>query len=95
MCGKYRKCIDQTTDMSRQNPQQHIENPRNHSDESIARLQFLLSSGAPRREDPRRPNFFELDDEDRVFYIYVSPATGTITSLATWVQQLEPESVAD
>lgn len=81
--------------MNGQNQEQpHIENPRSHSDESVAKLRILLSSGAPFREDPRRPNFFELGDNDRVFYIFRSTATGTITLLATWVQELEPEPVA-
>lgn len=71
-----------------------IENPRNHSIEAVAKLQSLLNSGAPLREDSRRPNFFELVDDDRVFYIYLSPTTGTVTLLATWAQELEPETVA-
>ena len=87
--------MEQTPDMNSQNSAPHrIENPRNHSDESMAKLRSLLSADAPLREDPRRPDFFELDDNDRVFYIYVSPSTGTITLLATWVRELEPEPVA-
>jgi hypothetical protein len=78
----------------RQNEAQlHIENPRNHPTESVAKLRALLGSAAPLREDPRRPNFFELDDHDCVFYLYISPATGTVTLLATWAQEFEPALV--
>lgn len=79
--------------MTRQNKFQSIENPRNHPDEALLALQSLLSSGAVQRKDPHRPNFFEVDDENRVFYIYVSPTTGTVTLLATWAQELQPEPV--
>ena len=74
--------------------QPYIDSPRNHPDETIAKLQSLLNSGTPLREDPRRANFFEVDDEDRVFYIHVSPTTSTVTLLAIWAQELEPEVVA-
>jgi hypothetical protein len=80
--------------MIRQNQVQSIENPRNHPNEAVTALQNLLKSGAPLRKDPRRPNMFEVDDEDCVFYIYVSPSTGTVTLLAAWALELEPEAVA-
>ena len=72
----------------------HIENPRDYPHESVERLELLLSSDTSLREDPRRPNFFEVDDEDRVFYVYISPTTRTVTFLAAWAQEFEPAVVA-
>ena len=72
----------------------YIENPRNYPHEAVEKLEILLHSEAPLREDPRRPNFFEVDDEDRVFYVYISPTTGTVTFLATWALEFEPAVVA-
>lgn len=70
----------------RRNPHR-IHDLRNHSAEAVQRLRFLLQSGASMREDACRPNFFELDDRNRVFYIYVSPKTGTVMFLATWCRE--------
>jgi len=81
--------------MNSQHEQQlRIENPRNYPDDSVARLRSLLNSRVPMRQDTHRPNFFEIDDEDRVFYVYISPATSMVIFLATWVRELEPEVVA-
>jgi hypothetical protein len=73
---------------------QYIENPRNYPNEDVGRLEILLKSDAPLRVDPRRSNFYEVDDDDRVFYIYISPTTGTVTFLANWVQEFGPAVVA-
>jgi len=74
--------------------QPYIENPRNHPGDAVARLLSLLNSGVPMRQDAQRPNFFEIDDQERVFYVYISPVTGTVIFLATWARELEPEAVA-
>ena len=41
-----------------------IDAPRNHSLETQERLRQLLDSGAPTRPDPKRPDFFEIEDEN-------------------------------
>jgi hypothetical protein len=66
-----------------------IEDPRGHSAEALRRLREAIASGAPASPDARRPGFFELQADDQVFYIHVSPATQKITLLATW--STEPE----
>jgi hypothetical protein len=71
-----------------------IENLRNHPAETVERLQELLRSGAPQREDQQRPNFFEIDDDQRVFYAYISPASGQVILLATWAREPQPEELA-
>jgi len=69
----------------------HIENLRNHPAESVKRLAHLLNSGSPLRDDPRHPNFFEIDDSDRVFYVHISPASDKVIFLATWARDPLPE----
>ena len=66
-----------------------IEDPRGHSPETVGRLREALVSEAPVNPDARRPNFFEVEAGDQVFYIHISPLTQGITLLATWAR--EPE----
>jgi hypothetical protein len=67
-----------------------IEAPRNHSLEIQERLRHLLDGGAPARSDPKRPDFFEIEDDTQVFYVYVVKATGKVTLLAVWSREPEP-----
>jgi hypothetical protein len=66
-----------------------IEDPRGHSLETLRRLREAIASGAPATPDARRADFFEIQSDDQVFYIHVSPVTRKITLLATW--SYEPE----
>ena len=68
-----------------------IEDPRGHSPETLRRLREAIASGAPATPDTRRPRFFEIQADDQVFYIHVSPATQKITLLATWSPEPELE----
>lgn len=68
-----------------------IEDPRGHSPETLRRLRETLASGAAVDPDARRPNFFEIQAEDQVFYIHISPLTQRITLLATWSREPEFE----
>lgn len=61
-----------------------IDTPRNHSAETQERLRQLMSDGTTARPDPKRPDFFEIDDETQVFYIRVSKPSGKVTLLAVW-----------
>jgi hypothetical protein len=61
-----------------------IKSLRNHSMETLEALRSLLAVGAEARPDLSRRNFYELDGGDRVFYVFVSPATGKVTLLAVW-----------
>lgn len=78
----------------RLNHQPSIDNLRNYPAEVVNRLRELLASGAPARPDPRRADFFELDNDDQVFYIHISPVTGKVMLLATWLRQPEPAGMA-
>ena len=66
-----------------------IENLRHYSGEMVDRLHSLLAAGACARPDPRRKNFYDLDDGDRTFFIHISP-TGTVLLLATWLSENAP-----
>ena len=68
-----------------------IEDPRGHSPETVLRLRQALASEAPVAPDARRPHFFEIEANDQVFYIHVSPVTQKITLLATWSREPELE----
>jgi hypothetical protein len=61
-----------------------IEDLRNHSAEAVKRLQSLLAGVANVTPDPKRKGFYELEADSIVYYIHVSPVTGTIFFLATW-----------
>lgn len=68
-----------------------IRDIRNHPVETIETLRRLLASGAAVQPDPKRPNFFELHQENQVFYFHVSPVTGQILLLATWTNHFSAE----
>lgn len=70
-------------------PGSAIEDPRGHAPEIVDRLRQALACGAPAIPEARRPGFFELHDNDHVFYIHISPVTQRVTLLATW--SCEPE----
>jgi hypothetical protein len=53
----------------------------------------LLACGAPAKPDPRRSDFYELEDGNRVFYIHITPVNGNILLLATWVKDEQPARI--
>lgn len=61
-----------------------IENPRNHPPATVNALRGILSAGTQVTPDPKRPNFYEVEDESIVYYIHVYPASGKVLLLATW-----------
>lgn len=70
-----------------------IEDPRNHSFETVERLRTLLADGAGIYEDPHRRDFYEVHDDAAVYYIYASPITGKVYLLATWQKEPSPVTV--
>lgn len=62
----------------------HIEDPRHHSSRHVEALRRLLASGARAELDPKRTDFYEVASDSEVYYVHISPASGTITLLATW-----------
>jgi hypothetical protein len=61
-----------------------VKDLRNHSPETLESLRGLLASGTGVRPDLKRPDFYELEGDTCVFYVYVSPVDGSVTLLATW-----------
>jgi hypothetical protein len=67
-----------------------IEDLRHHPAEVIEKLRALLASGAVAHEDPHRESFYEVESSDRVYYICVSPITGKVLLLGTWLADRKP-----
>ncbi len=61
-----------------------IENLRNYPTETVDNLRALLENGALAHADPRHENFYEVENGRRIFYVYLSPASGKVILLATW-----------
>src|SRR5216684_6820918 len=64
-----------------------IENPRLYPVEIVEQLRTALSNGAKLQANEGRINFYDLATENRTYFIYVSPVSGDITLIATWVQK--------
>lgn len=64
-----------------------VEDPRGHGPETLRQLREALVSGATAVPDARRPDFFEVQADEHVFYIHVSPLSRKITLLATWPKE--------
>jgi hypothetical protein len=62
----------------------HIENPRNHPAKTVNALRTLLARGTEVTPDPKRANFYEVEDDSVVYYIHVFPSSGKVLLLATW-----------
>jgi hypothetical protein len=67
-----------------QEQQPTIHNRQNYPAAIVDQLEKLLVKGVSARQDPRRENFYDLEHADRIFFIYLSPLTGSVTLLATW-----------
>jgi len=65
-----------------------IEDLRHHSAESLSELRQLIAHGALLRADANRPSFFELDGDEQVFYVHITPHDGKVWLLATWPRQV-------
>jgi hypothetical protein len=72
-----------------------VDNPRNYPPEIIEELEELLLSGGPSVPDPKREDFYDLENHGRTFFIYVSPKTGRVTLLGTWLHAMPPSELAD
>ncbi len=65
-------------------PEVQIEDLRNHPAELVMRLRSLVTRGARTNPDPNHPGFYEIESDNRVYYVHISPTTGKILLLATW-----------
>ena len=64
-----------------------IENPREYSPLAVEELRQLLTEGGQAQQDPRRENFYQLEDHNGTYYIHISPITGNVMLLAKWSRQ--------
>ncbi len=55
-----------------------------HSAGTVIHLGIVLAGSVDVTPDPKRKNFYEVEGGATVYYIYVSPATGTISLIAAW-----------
>lgn len=66
-----------------------IEDPRNHSPETVIALRDILSGGTTIIPDSKRPGFYEVHGESTTYYIRISPVNGNVLLLATWPNETE------
>lgn len=64
-----------------------IENLHNYPDELVEKLRGLLLTGTEARPDPSRKGFYDVHNGTRVFFIHVSPVSGNVLLLASWLKE--------
>jgi hypothetical protein len=67
-----------------------IKDLGNHAAASVIRLGILLAGTVNATPDPKRKSFYEVEAGCTVYYIHVSPVSGTIFLLASWRNVLPP-----
>ena len=65
-----------------------VDNLQNYPAEIIKELEELLLSGGSALPDPKRKDFYDLEGQERTFFIHVSSMTGRVALLATWQNTL-------
>jgi hypothetical protein len=65
-----------------------VDNLQNYPAEVIRELEELLLSGGSALPDPKRRGFYDLECQERTFFIHVSSMTGRVVLLATWQNTL-------
>ena len=63
-----------------------VDNARNYPPEIIRELEQLLMVGGSASPDPRREGFYDLENQERIFFIHISPITGRVVLLAVWLR---------
>ena len=64
-----------------------------HPAEIIRELEELLLSGGTASPDPKRKGFYDLQNHERTFFINISPVTGRVMLLATWLHSEQVSEV--
>ena len=81
----------------RMKPLPGVDNLRNYPAEIIKELEELLLSGGSALPDPKRKGFYDLENQERTFFIQISSITGRVVLLAIWrktlIRQLDAASV--
>src|ERR1700704_1256153 len=63
-----------------------VDNLGNYPTEIIEELKELLLLGGLAFPDPKRKDFYDLENLERTFFIHISPKTGRVGLLATWLR---------
>jgi hypothetical protein len=71
-----------------------VENLRNYPPSAVERLRALLTDGAVAEPDIQREGFYDVKDGDRVFFIHISPVSGKVILLASWLEETLPSPPA-
>jgi hypothetical protein len=64
-----------------------IDNLGRFPSEIVDKLRELLAQGAEALPDPRRKGFYDVLNGNRVFFIHVSPVSGNVMLLASWLKE--------
>jgi hypothetical protein len=72
-----------------------IQDLGNHPALMVINLGILLAGEVNVTPDPKRKDFYEIESVSTVYYIYVSPVTGTISLITTWKNVAQPVSQLD
>jgi hypothetical protein len=65
-----------------------VDNLQNYPAEIIKELEDLLLSGGSAVPDQKRESFYDLENHKRIFFINISPITGRVTLLASWLRPM-------
>ncbi len=63
-----------------------IENLKRYPEDIVEKLRDLLATGAEALPDPHRRGFYDVLNGNRVFFIHVSPVSGNVMLLASWLK---------
>ena len=64
-----------------------VDNVRNYPPETIKEVEQLLLAGVSASPDPKRKNFYDLESQERTFFIHISPINGRVVLVAVWLRQ--------
>lgn len=67
-----------------------VDNLRNYPAEVIKELEELLLSGGSALPDPKRKDFYDLENLGRTFFIHISSSTAKVMLIATWLDPQPP-----
>ncbi|PYU91715.1 MAG: hypothetical protein DMG25_13945 [Acidobacteria bacterium] len=64
-----------------------IENLKRYPEDIVEKLRNLLVTGTEALPDPRRRGFYDVLNGNRVFFIHISPVSGNVMLLASWLKE--------
>jgi hypothetical protein len=64
----------------------------NHAVATLVELGLLLAGTVNARPDPKRPQFYEIEAGQTVYYVYAAAVSGVIFLLAKWERLASPDA---